>query len=289
MLSPGLRHRLAAALRTDGVRALRRDGVRALRRVAPPAERSRAFRRKDHDRFWWHKLHATDYEPPIYALLDEREWKVMADWYAETERIGAIGEINVPAMSLTQGIVMGNGLRRIVQLGHFYGYSALLIGFWLRRMGGERTLVSIDIDPAATAFTQRWIDRAGLGDHVKLLVGDSASEEAVAFAREAFGGRDLELLLIDSSHAYAHTLRELDLWVPHVPVDALVLMHDTSIFAQEFDPTGEGGVRRALEEWLPAHPEVAALSLNGHELRAADGNDIVYKDGCGLGILQRVC
>jgi predicted O-methyltransferase YrrM len=258
------------------------------RQTEPETVRSRRFRTDDHGRFWWHKLHATDYEPPIYATLDDREWQLMADWYAETARISAIGEINVPAMSFAQGVIMGNGLRRIVQAGHFYGYSALLIGFWLRRMGGERKLVSIDIDPEATKFTQKWVDKAGLRDVVRLHVGDSAGDDAYAVAHEAFGGEEPELLLIDSSHAYEHTLRELDLWVPKIPVDGLVLLHDTSIFAQEFDPTGEGGVRRALDEWLPHHPEVRALSLNGHEMRGVDGNDIVYKDGCGLGIMQRV-
>jgi predicted O-methyltransferase YrrM len=258
------------------------------RKADPDGVRSRRFRADDHGRFWWHKLHATDYEPPIYATLTDREWQVMADWYAETDRISAIGEINVPAMSFAQGMVMGNGLRRVVQLGHFYGYSALLIGFWLRHMGSDRKLVSIDIDPEATKFTQKWVDKAGLRDQVELYVGDSASQEAYEFAHRTLGGADPELLLIDSSHAYEHTLRELDLWIPHIPVDALVLLHDTSIFAQSFDPTGQGGVRRALDEWLPQHPEVRTLSLNGHEMAGVDGNDIVYKDGCGLGIMQRV-
>ena len=260
-----------------------------LRRKAEAGSvRSRRFRTEAHGRFWWHKLHATDYEPPIYATLDEREWQVMSDWYDETQRISAIGEINVPAMSFIQGMVMGNGLQRVVQLGHFYGYSALLVGFWLRRMGGERKLVSIDIDPDATTFTQRWVDRAGLRDQVVLHVGDSADQQAVDVSRRAFGGQELELLVIDSSHAYEHTLRELDLWVPVMPVDTLALLHDTSIFAQSFDPTSQGGVRRALDEWLPHHPEVAALSLNGHEMRGVGGDEIVYKDGCGLGIVQRI-
>jgi hypothetical protein len=80
-----------------------------------------------------------------------------------------------------------------------------------------------------------------------------------------------------------------------MPVDTFVLTHDTSGFARSSDPTDEGDVRRALDEWLPEHPKVSALSLKGHELRG-DGNGItssslaefVYEDGCGLGILQRV-
>ena len=57
-----------------------------LRRRAgpPPAGRSLRFRHEPHDRFWWHKLAATDYVPPLYAALRDDEWKVMEDWYAET-------------------------------------------------------------------------------------------------------------------------------------------------------------------------------------------------------------
>ena len=251
--------------------------------AAGPKGRSRRFRREQHGRFWWHTLPVTDFEPPIYALLTDDEWDVMEGWYAATEARGAIGEINVPAMAFVLGLLTGNGVRRVAQLGHFYGYSALLIGFMLRHMDGQGRLVSVDIDPEATAFTQEWLDRAGLSDLVTLHVGDSADAASHAVAVERLAG-DPEVLLIDSSHAYRHTLRELDLWMPRMPVGSLTLMHDTTEYATEFDPTGEGGVRRAVQEWLPAHPEVSAIALNGG---LAGAPDLVYKDGCGLGILQR--
>jgi predicted O-methyltransferase YrrM len=271
-----------------------RDLVR--RRAAGPADapaapsqpsRSAAFRGADHPRFWWHQLHATDYVPPIYATLSDREWQVMAEWYDETARRDAIGEINVPAMGLLQGLVMGNGLRRIVQLGHFYGYSALLLGFWLRQMGGERKLFSIDIDPAATEFCEQWVARAGLGEQVGFHVGDSADPVALDAALAAMGGPP-ELVIIDSSHQYGHTLRELDLWVDQLPPAAIMLLHDVSVYAQTFDSTGEGGVRRALGEWVQGRDDVALLTLNGQLPQHIDPNETVYKDGCGMGILQRL-
>ena len=212
---------------------------------------------------------------------------MMEDWYAETDARESVGEINVPPMSFIQGLVMGNGLHRIVQLGHYFGYSTLLIGTMLRSMRAQPGLVSIDIDPAATAFTQKWVDRAGLNDHVHLHVGDSAAESSYDRAVQLLGGPP-ELLIIDSSHQYAHTLRELDLWVPRLPVGAIVLMHDTSAFATGYDSTHEGGVRRAVEEWVPEHPEVRFLNLNAHVVEGTDGNTLTYKDGCGLGIMQRV-
>src|SRR4051812_25661156 len=131
-------------------RAALRKAVERIRR----GPRSRAFAGRSHDRFWWHKLPQTDYVPPIYGALSASEWRIMSSWYDESARAGAYGEINVPAMSLLQGLLLGNGVRTVVELGHFYGYSTLLTGFMLRSMRNGGRLVSIDVDPKATAFTQ---------------------------------------------------------------------------------------------------------------------------------------
>jgi predicted O-methyltransferase YrrM len=268
------------------VALLRRRHERAQANGAAPP-RSRRFADESHDRFWWHHLPGTDYVPPLYAALSDAEWQIMDGWYEDTARNGSIGEINVPAMSMVQGLVMGSAVTRILQLGHYYGYSALLIGFMLRAMGSGGQLFSVDIDPDATAFSRRWVDRAGLGERVRLHVGDSAAESSLDAAVGALGGMP-QLILLDSSHQYEHTLRELDLWVPRMEPGSIMLLHDTSVFAQTFDAAGAGGVQRALDEWLSDHPEAEFLSLNRHVKPGSNAADLVYKDGCGLGILQRV-
>jgi predicted O-methyltransferase YrrM len=265
--------------------------VRVRRRTRLPSRpdpgRSRRFRAEAHDRFWWHKLAATDYVPALYGCLAQDEWGVMEGWFAETSRSGRIAEINVPAMALMTGLVSGNGVRRVVQLGHYYGYSALLLGFAMRRMGlASPGLFTVDIDAAATAFTRRWVERAGLDGVVSVVEGDSADAGMPAQARESLGGAP-EVVLVDSSHAYEHTLAELDLWAAEMPPGALILLHDASVFAQQFDPTGCGGVHRAIGEWLARSPDWTGMTLNGSVAPGADGDALVYKDACGLGILQR--
>jgi predicted O-methyltransferase YrrM len=269
------------------VSALRRLLDRPSTGVDSNSPRSRRFADDPHGRFWWHHLPGTDYVPPIYGVLADDEWAVMEDWYEETLRAESIGEINVPAMSMIQGLVMGSAIGRIVQLGHYYGYSALLVGFMLRAMGAGGRLLSIDIDPKATDFTQQWIDRARLREQVELYLGDSAAESSLDAAVRSLGGMP-QLILLDSSHQYAHTLRELDLWVPRMEPGSIMLLHDTSVFAQTFDTAAAGGVQRALDEWLPAHPEAAFVSLNRQVAPQDNAADLVYKDGCGLGILQRL-
>jgi predicted O-methyltransferase YrrM len=249
--------------------------------------RSRRFAVETHDRFWWHHLPGTDYVPPLYGMLSDAEWQIVEDWYGETARNGSIGEINVPAMSMVQGLVMGSSVARIVQLGHYYGYSALLVGFMLRAMSAGGQLFSVDIDPEATAFTQKWVDRAGLGEYVTLHLGDSAAQSSLDAAVRALGEMP-QLILLDSSHQYEHTLRELDLWVPRMDPGSIMLLHDTSEFAQTFDVQGAGGVQRALDEWLADHSEAAFVSLNRQVTPGSNAADLTYKDGCGLGILQRL-
>jgi cephalosporin hydroxylase len=121
---------------------------------------------------------------------------------------------------------------------------------------------------------------------VRLHLGDSAAPESLDVAVAALGGMP-QLILLDSSHQYEHTLRELDLWVPRMEPGTIMLLHDVSVFAQTFDTAGAGGVQQALDDWLPRHPEAAFLSLNREVTPGSDAADLVYKDGCGLGILQR--
>jgi predicted O-methyltransferase YrrM len=255
---------------------------------APPANgRSMSFRAREHGRYWWHRLADTDYVPSVYASLADDEWEVLDAWFRETDEKRLAGEINVPAMCLLQGLVSGGAIRRVVQLGHYSGYSSLLLGFMLRRMGVQNGLFSIDIDPTVTEFSRDWIARAGLAGQVTLHTGDSADPVSIEAALSTLGGPP-QLILLDSSHQYAHTVVELDCWVPVMPVGGLMLLHDTSVFAEDWDSSREGGVHRALQSWLPSHPEVNAINLNAFVERDADVNALTYKDACGLGLVQKI-
>ncbi|MEY2504392.1 MAG: hypothetical protein QOG27_672, partial [Verrucomicrobiota bacterium] len=99
--------------------------------------RSRAWKDNPHPRYWWHRLPGMDFVPPVYSDLSETEWNTLRDWYEETDRSGLIGECVVPLIALLQGFVTGNRASRIVQLGTHAGYSALLLGWMLRRMNAR--------------------------------------------------------------------------------------------------------------------------------------------------------
>lgn len=226
-----------------------------------------------------------DYVPPVYAWLTDAEWSIISAWYAETDRAGEVGEAAVPLISLLHGLVMGNGATRVVQLGTHAGYSALLLGFMLRRMNAAHGLFTLDIDRKFCDVARNWIERAELAKNVEVAEGDSLDPLSASRAREYLGGAP-ELIILDSSHEYSATLTELDLWYASLAPGGLLVVHDVSRFAQTFDVTGSGGVRRAFDEWRAANPSAETFLLNG-EARSMDLPRPFYKDACGVGLIQK--
>ena len=249
------------------------------------ATRSRRWENNPADRYWWHRLPGMNFVPPIYAGLAEEEWDVLRKWYEETDKSGLIGECAVPLISLLHGLVMGNRAARIVQLGTCSGYSVLLLGFMLRRMNVGKGLFSVDIDAQMCATSREWIKRAGLGPYVHIAHLDSTDAKTPHRAKDFFGGAP-EIIIIDSSHEYEPTLRELNLWYPELAPGGLIALHDVSLFAANFDVTKCGGVARAFNEWRNAHADVETFSLNG-ESRSMDLPRPLYKDACGLGLIHK--
>jgi predicted O-methyltransferase YrrM len=252
--------------------------------AVPGGERSLAFARRAEDRYWWHRLPNSDFIPPLYAVLSDDEWAVMDAWFKDTDARVMHGEANVSALSVLQGFIMGSLVRNVVQLGAYAGYSTLLVGFMMRRMGFRHSVVSIDVVPEICAYCEDWIRRAGLEDYVRMECSDSSAAHLPDLARRYFG-EGIALVFIDSSHQYAHTVRELDLWVPSVLPGGFLVLHDASDGAVAYDQTGEGGVHRAFREWAERNPSFPAISIN-RNLRPLPPTPI-YKDACGLAIIQR--
>jgi len=180
---------------------------------------------------------------------------------------------------------MGNRVARITQLGTCAGYSALLLGWMLRRMRAPHGLFSLDLDPAMCELARLWIARAGLEDFVEVAEGNSLDPQSPVAAKQYLEG-DPELIIIDSSHEYEATLRELELWYPTLAPGGILVLHDVSRFAVEFDITKQGGVGRAFAEWRRSHPEAETFCLNGNA-QTMDLPRPLYKDACGVGLIHK--
>jgi hypothetical protein len=76
-----------------------------------------------------------------------------------------------------------------------------------------------------------------------------------------YGTKNIDVLFIDTSHYYDHTVREIAAWFPHLSDSALVIFHDTNLrsqYTRKNGTIGQGwdnqrGVVRALQEYFAMH------------------------------------
>lgn len=106
--------------------------------------------------------YAAEQCPPESPLLRE----LVAETYATT----AIPEMQVGQLegSLLRMLVRMIGARRVLEIGTFTGYSALVMAEGLPEDG---ELITCDIDPEATAIAKRYFDRSPYGKRITLKLG----------------------------------------------------------------------------------------------------------------------
>ena len=231
----------------------------------------------------WYRNH--NYDPTFLLVMDEADHDTLVAWQEQTSRdwpnAGASG---VEMMTMLTSFIMSSGLDRVVQCGHYVGFSTLVMGFIGRKMGSKKFLYTVDLDPVPSEYTRTWVERAGLADDIKIAVRDSSDPVNVEEAVAHLGGAP-QLVYIDSSHQYEHTMRELNLWWDALAPGGLIIMDDISQWASEFDSTGMGGSHRAALEFSQTKAANAAL-INGGFGRTT-GDRMIYTDLCGFGLLQK--
>jgi predicted O-methyltransferase YrrM len=135
--------------------------------------------------------------------------------------------------------------KRVLELGTYIGFSSLLIGDVLAHNEPQGELISVDPDEAAQEVAK---DLCSHLSNVQFVHGYSTDPEVIGTVRDV---GPFEVVYLDSSHMYSETLRELDLIfdTPLLGEGGIVILHDSAKEAAQFDPSGKGGVRRALDEW----------------------------------------
>jgi cephalosporin hydroxylase len=90
-----------------------------------------------------------------------------------------------------------------------------------------------------------------------------------------------DIAYLDSSHSYDGTIAELGLlfgpngWLGE---RGLLVAHDVAAEAADFDPTGAGGVPRALAEWVSNNVDAYQCFVLAPPL---------WPCGCGVGLVSR--
>jgi predicted O-methyltransferase YrrM len=131
-----------------------------------------------------------------------------------------------------------NGRLALAELGVRKGHStcALLAGL---EAAGSGHLWSVDIAPPQVPAG--WEDLP----YWHFLQADDLSRTAREHIPEK-----LDLLFIDTSHSYDHTLAELAVYAPRVIPGGVILMHDTRWAPGDIElPAPTGPVAGALDTW----------------------------------------
>ncbi len=127
--------------------------------------------------------------------------------------------------------------QHVIELGTRSGVSTLAWLHALTGTGGRLTTVDLEAAPAIGTFA-----------HWTHLIGDDCDPELYAQLEPA------EIVFIDTSHRYQHTLDELELYLPLVKPGGVIVLHDTELETPS-DYPGDTNfpVRRAIEAFTVAH------------------------------------
>ncbi len=156
------------------------------------------------------------------------------------------GASNANILSLLYTLIVTCKLGKVLQLGTYVGYSSLVLGDAARKVGGR--LITLDPDERVMEIARGYIRRAGLDEFVVTVLKGSTDPEAISMLRAE---APFDVIYIDSLHDYAASKEELPLYWPLLRPSGYLCMDDASEFAATFDTKGEGGVFRAIKEWLP--------------------------------------
>jgi cephalosporin hydroxylase len=141
----------------------------------------------------------------------------------------------------------------VIELGTRTGVSTIA---WLYALEGKGELISIDLD--ARPPIGEW-------DHWTFIQGSDMDPAIVAGLPKA------DIVFIDTSHLYEHTVAELDIYIEHVRPGGRIVLHDTQLRRPEGSPP------------LPVFPVRKAIA------EFAEARDLIwheYRDCYGLGIIE---
>ena len=124
----------------------------------------------------------------------------------------------------------------ILELGVRWGTSTAMFLAAAEQAGGHLWSVDIATTPELEQVWERW-ETSG---HWTFILGNDMEID--------WAGAGWDVLFIDTSHAYDHTLAELRKYVPLVKPGGVVFLHDTKLEAPELvGPTLPYPVARALD------------------------------------------
>jgi len=163
------------------------------------------------------------------------------------------GSSDYPTLGLMYNMIRWTKSTKVLELGGWIGFSGIFFLDAINSSHGktEKLLVTVDANTEKQSKAKDNFDLAGFSGLYELVPFGSETEDA--FSRISKHA-PYDVLYIDSIHDYSHTKLELDTYFKLVRKGGFIFCHDTSELAATFDTKKEGGVRRALKEFVLENP-----------------------------------
>jgi len=142
---------------------------------------------------------------------------------------------------------------KVLEIGTSIGLSGLIILDAISKSGGKGKKFFVTVDPNHERQTkaENFFKKAGFDGNFKLVNHPSESlETSKILEKEA----PFDVIYIDSLHQYRQIKKELEIYFKMLRKGGLLFCHDSSELASSFDKSNEGGVRRALKEFIDKNP-----------------------------------
>jgi predicted O-methyltransferase YrrM len=200
-----------------------------------------------------------DFTPDLRAYLDARlppEPPVQARLRAETAALGERSRMQIGAdqAQLMQLLVQAIQARRILEIGTFTGYSALIMAASMPE-GGR--LITCDVEEATTAIARRYWHESGLSDRIESRLGPAVATLDALLANGGAGTIDLIFIDADKPGYDAYYERALTL----LRDGGMLLIDNTLWSGKVADPSQQDlntSVLRALNEKIARDTRVAS-------------------------------
>ena len=145
--------------------------------------------------------------------------------------------------------------RRVLEIGTHIGTAAVLIASALRsnRFGKLYTIEPKDLERSCA---QDYVESADLTEYVEFIGGFSYEDVVRSKLREL---SPFEIIFIDGSHEYADIAADIDFCYLLLRDNGFLILHDVGQKSNEIDPSGRGGSRRAMADFLEGHTDAAGV------------------------------
>lgn len=161
-------------------------------------------------------------KPPVKELLTELERRGTESDAREADHARKMLNLEPETAQLLSILVRSSGARRVLEIGTSNGYSTIWLAAAMAEMGGQ--VISIERSAEKQAMARENLARAGLAEHVALILG-----EASAVVREL--ARPFDFVFFDADRLSAP--EQLKLLAPKFAPQVLIAADNALSHPQE--------------------------------------------------------